>query len=1478
MKRSFPNFVKIAFSCVLIGGFGTSLYGQNYRTWDDGHATDDWSQKNNWSGNNKPAGSGEVARFSNGNAGTTSIEIDSNQSTGGMLFDANLTVDITFTNAANELSIRNRAGAAYTIVNNSDQTITFENQMGIEKAMSWQTTNLGGGGLVFNEEVDTDGFDLTFHDTNAVNFIDVSGNIIDAGGIIKTGAGTLTLTGTNTYSGGTTVSEGILQIGDNGTTGSVTGDITNNAALIFNRTNSYTYAGVISGTGTFEQAGSGTTIFTGANIYSGGTTISAGTLQIGNAGTTGSITGNITNNAALIFNRTNSYTYAGDISGTGSVTQAGTGTTILTGDATHTGTTTISAGTLQIGNAGTIGSITGDITNNAALTFDRTNSLTYAGDISGTGSVTQAGTGTTILTGDASHIGGTTVSNGTLQIGDSGTTGSVDGSIANNATLIFDRSNAITYTDTISGTGDLIKNGAGTMTLDGANTFTGTTTVNAGTLTVQGGGSNRLAPNAQVTINNTGTFEIRNSNSLDTGDADAADFTVNSGGTLSIVSGGSTGGNSHVHLGDLNLDGGTVDLSYTGTDTAFDNESAVLRGAIHATDDSTIQFGSGATTTNAGIGLNNTTSITVDSGVTLTVSAELEDGGPAGNDGFEKLGAGTLILSGDNSYSAATTITAGTAVAQNNSALGTDAAGTTVAAGATLELQNNITIASETLSVTGTGRLLNDSGTNTFSGVISGTGVVTTTGGNLTLSTTNIYSGNTTVGAGSTLTVSANNALGTGSTTVNSGGTLALTGGITVAQTSYSLAGTGNSSAGAFQNLSGSNRLTGDFALTGNTTLQSDADTLILGASTFNGDGYYDDLLDIGAHHLTIDGIGYTTLYANLSGTGNLTKNSTGTLTVIGVVDERFEDRFTGQTFINDGELIQASFNNDAPGVGPLDDFGINGNVTVGDGTGLASSAKFTLGTNDSGAGTNFSNMIAGGVDMTINSDGRLDTRGHTTYLQNITLDGGSINAQTGTSGGNDLFVTGDITSTHASQTATIDGFLDFTNDATKTISVTGTSTLDINARVQNGGIAKTGTGTLILSGGNTFEDDVDIQAGIIRIDNDAGLGEDTSSSTTVQSGAQLQLDGVNVGVEALTLNGAGISSDGALRTVTTTDNTWAGTVAVATNSEIEVTANATLAISGNITGANTLTVESIGNTTFTGTNSINILTKTGAGNLTVSNNNNTYVTANINAGDFTLGTSNILANTIDVNLGGTGTFNVGNYTDTIDDLVGSGTLEIASGGNLTIDGLGGSLSGGDPTGGFTGTLDVDGIMTLNGGLISGGSGAGSTGELILTATNTLEIASNFTFGTVGTTGGGDQLGTLTLQDSTRLVISGGNTVNIGTLNIDGDSVIDFTSAESNTLNLGSLTFTTGSSLVIDGWNSWNDVWTTQNFPGATIDIRGGNTAKITFSGFSDTDTIWLTSDFGSNEITVPEPSSYGALLIAFALAAWTTRRPRRSS
>ena len=112
---------------------------------------------------------------------------------------------------------------------------------------------------------------------------------------------------------------------------------------------SATIGSVIAGTLGLTQAGeTGTLILTGTDTYTGGTTISAGTLQIGAGGTTGSVTGNIVDNAALVFNRSNALTYGGIISGTGSVTQTGTGTLTLSGTNTYTGATTINGGTLAL--------------------------------------------------------------------------------------------------------------------------------------------------------------------------------------------------------------------------------------------------------------------------------------------------------------------------------------------------------------------------------------------------------------------------------------------------------------------------------------------------------------------------------------------------------------------------------------------------------------------------------------------------------------------------------------------------------------------------------------------------------------------------------------------------------------------------------------------------------------------------------------------------------------------------------------------------------------------------------------------------------------------------------------------------------------------------------------------------------------------------------------------------------------------------
>ncbi len=299
----------------------------------------------------------------------------------------------------------------------------------------------------------------------------------------KTGTSTWTLTGTGTATTNWTISAGTLQIGDGGTSGSIIGDITNNATLAFDRSDTATFAGTISGTGAVNQIGTGTTILTGANTYGGGTTISAGTLQLGNGGTTGSIVGDVIDNGTLAFNRSDTYTFAGAISGTGAVNQIGAGTLILTADNSYGGPTTISAGTLQLGNGGTTGSIAGDVVNNGILAFDRSDDVTFAGAISGSGAVVQQGSGSTTLAGTNSYGGGTTISAGTL-IGQATSFGT--GNILDDAALIFDQSTDASFAAIIDGTGTLTKRGAGNLNLTGINTLSGATTVETGKLSVNG--------------------------------------------------------------------------------------------------------------------------------------------------------------------------------------------------------------------------------------------------------------------------------------------------------------------------------------------------------------------------------------------------------------------------------------------------------------------------------------------------------------------------------------------------------------------------------------------------------------------------------------------------------------------------------------------------------------------------------------------------------------------------------------------------------------------------------------------------------------------------------------------------------------------------------------------------------------------------------------------------------------------------------
>ena len=199
----------------------------------------------------------------------------------------------------------------------------------------------------------------------------MSGTIEDGGtfggagaSLVKSGTGTLTLSGVNTYSGGTTVTGGLINFtaGNNLGTGAITlnggglqwaaGNTLDISARLAplgaaggtfdTNGNNVSFATGLSGSGGLTKAGAGTLTLLAANSYTGGTTVLGGIL----AGTTASLQGNILNNAAVTFIRRHG-TYAGSMSGSGSLAKTGAGTLILTGANSYCGGTTVSGGILQ---------------------------------------------------------------------------------------------------------------------------------------------------------------------------------------------------------------------------------------------------------------------------------------------------------------------------------------------------------------------------------------------------------------------------------------------------------------------------------------------------------------------------------------------------------------------------------------------------------------------------------------------------------------------------------------------------------------------------------------------------------------------------------------------------------------------------------------------------------------------------------------------------------------------------------------------------------------------------------------------------------------------------------------------------------------------------------------------------------------------------------------------------------------------------
>jgi fibronectin-binding autotransporter adhesin len=324
-----------------------------------------------------------------------------------------------------------------------------------------------------------------------------SGGISGTGGLVKDGAGMLTLTGANSYTGGTTVSGGILS----GTTTSLQGAIVNHARVTFSQGFDGTYAGGMSGSGSLTKDGAGTLTLTGANSYTGGTTITGGTL----VGNTASLQGNILNHGAILFNQGAAGTYSGVISGTGTFSKSGAGTLTLAASSTFTGTAAIEAGTLRAGATNVFGPST-PVSVASGATFDLNGFNQSIGTLWGGGNValgsatltTGSDDGSALLSGVISGTGGlvkdgagmltltgaNSYTGGTTVSGGilSGTTTSLQGHIVNNARVTFSQGFDGTYAGGMSGTGSLTKDGAGTLTLTGANSYTGGTTITGGTL------------------------------------------------------------------------------------------------------------------------------------------------------------------------------------------------------------------------------------------------------------------------------------------------------------------------------------------------------------------------------------------------------------------------------------------------------------------------------------------------------------------------------------------------------------------------------------------------------------------------------------------------------------------------------------------------------------------------------------------------------------------------------------------------------------------------------------------------------------------------------------------------------------------------------------------------------------------------------------------------------------------------------------
>jgi len=548
-------------------------------------------------------------------------------------------------------------------------------------------TTLDGNGAV----------DLGGNDLNLTSASGTFGGTIGGTGGVNVSGGTEVLAGTNTYTGGTTIDHATVQVGEDANLGDASGNLTLDGGTLH----------------TTGDLGSDRDILLAGD----------GTLDI-DAGTTMTDGGDVSGSGALIKDGAGTLELDGTLSHSGGTT-VNDGTLVLSGNNTYTGGTTVNGGTLQIGGDANLGDASGRLTLDGGTlhttgSFSTARQITLAGEgqfdvdagttltaadaIDGNGRLVKQGGGTLVLTGANTYNGGTTIEGGTLQ----GDSTSLHGDIVDNGTLDFVQAGNGSFGGTIGGSGGLVKDGqgrltisgtasqqggttvnAGTLVLNGSNTYTGGTTINGGILQVRrdanlGNASSDLTLNGG-TLQTSGTFGSARDITLaggsfttDAGTTFTSDGAV--GGTGGLVKNGqgtmvvngvaSHQGGTTVNAGVLVLNGAN---SYTGGTT-------LNGGSLQIGSDASLGDVAGAITFNGGdlavtqsmssdrnmrIDAGNA-SITTLAGVTFTAHGDM-----SGTGGLVKRGGGTLVVSGNNTFSGGTLIDGGVIRIDSGSSLGT---------------------------------------------------------------------------------------------------------------------------------------------------------------------------------------------------------------------------------------------------------------------------------------------------------------------------------------------------------------------------------------------------------------------------------------------------------------------------------------------------------------------------------------------------------------------------------------------------------------------------------------------------------------------------------------------------------------------------------------------------------------------------------------------------------------------------------------